>query len=140
MNSAQAAAKYDIYHPDTFCEILITYVILLFLYGGFLLELSCLILFVNHFVRKTQYFCSGYFYLLSVGYAVDMLSIFFNSAELYFGGVDIVENASNVVEWYSSLFLGTFSNNHFVKIKNLDFLLLQKNMQIFCLFNKICIT
>ena len=77
--------------------------------AGGALELACLILFISHFCKKTQYFCTAYFYLLSIGYAVDLAGISCQLLGKFLGSASWFTVSNNFIRWYSGLFLGPWN-------------------------------
>lgn len=98
--------EYDVTNPSNVYEITVIYTILLFTYGGLILEIMCLIFFICHFWKKTPAFCTNYFYLLVLGYIVNIFSIIVSSVGVYTYDVDFISNLTELTRWYLALFLG----------------------------------
>ena len=88
----------------------IFYVIVSTLYfsAGFF-ELMCFILFVYHLFRKTPYFYTGFFYILIVGYIVDLNSFVLSTLTWFVIHEGTLVAIANLVNWYSTLLIGPWN-------------------------------
>ena len=97
-------------NPETAFEIIVVYGIMLVTYGGLVLELMCLILFIYHFKQRTKSFCSPYFYLLTLGYVVNIVAMLISTLGRFTPGFLWFEHAYLVNQWYLALFLGPWNS------------------------------
>ena len=79
------------------------------IYLGGILQLLCLILFVTNFIKNTKNFNTAYFYILSIGYVIDLGSLTFNILRIL-KGATLIPLVSSLVSWYGQLFLGPWTS------------------------------
>ena len=94
-----------------------------FLILGTVLEFLCLILFINHFIRKTEHFLTGFFYILTTGYFIDITSVLFVVAAIvgHHRHQTTLDDIASIVMWYATLLLGPWNTlmalNRFTAVK-----------------------
>ena len=92
---------------NLFIELLNLAVAIIY-FSGMILEFMCLILFINHFIRKTPHFCTAFFFLLICGYFIDFMSVISLVLRKVYPS-ELSDDMDRLNTWYTALLLGPWN-------------------------------
>ena len=96
---------------------------IIIVFGGFFLEFLAFFLFAFHItIKKTQYFCTGFFYILMVGYSMDAVDLIVTIVGGFIEDKDhFYFTASSIFKLYLTLLMGPWNTllalNRFSAVK-----------------------
>ena len=107
----------------TIIGIVVVIIFVIIAYAGQILETMCLIMLIFNFIKRKNSFCTGFYYILAIGYVVTTLTAAISTVSII---LDITEKTTEImlviqelIEQYLALLLGTVipKNKKFV-LKN----------------------